>query len=73
MVDCKPAKTLGALGKTISQYNGKPSEDVTQYGSVVGALQYVTMTRPNLSFDVTKPVSLCIKLLLLTDQLLNVF
>jgi hypothetical protein len=28
--------------------------DATRYRSVVGALQYVTLTRPNISFSVNK-------------------
>ncbi|XP_026400617.1 uncharacterized protein LOC113296526 [Papaver somniferum] len=28
--------------------------DVTEYGSIVGALQYLTFTRPNLVYDVNK-------------------
>ncbi|KAL5540794.1 hypothetical protein UlMin_042407 [Ulmus minor] len=40
MSDCKPAKTPSTIGKSISQYDGEPFEDVTLYRSVVGALQY---------------------------------
>jgi histone deacetylase 1/2 len=29
-------------------------ENVTKYRSVVGALQYLTMTRPNISYSVNK-------------------
>ncbi|KAL5550806.1 hypothetical protein UlMin_000982 [Ulmus minor] len=54
MLDCKPAKTLGATGKALSQYDGEPFEDQTKYRSLVGALQYVTLTRPDIAFDVNK-------------------
>ncbi|KAL5554993.1 hypothetical protein UlMin_037229 [Ulmus minor] len=54
MFDSKPAKTPGAVGKTLSKFDGDPVEDVTQYRSVVGALQYVTMTRPDIAFAVNK-------------------
>ncbi|KAL5547017.1 hypothetical protein UlMin_006704 [Ulmus minor] len=42
MSDCKLAKTPGIIGKSISQYDGEPFEDVTLYRSVVGALKYPT-------------------------------
>ncbi|KAL5559544.1 hypothetical protein UlMin_035755 [Ulmus minor] len=54
MTDCKPAKTPEAVGKIMTQFDGEPYEDVTQYRSIVGALQYVTLTRPDLSFAVNK-------------------
>lgn len=45
MFDTKPAKTPGAVGKNLSKFDGDPMADVTHYRSVVGALQYVTLTR----------------------------
>ena len=54
MTDCKPAKTPGAVGKIMTQFDGEPYEVVAQYRSIVGALQYVTMTCPDLSFAVNK-------------------
>ena len=44
----------GAVGKTLSKFDGDPVQDVTQYRSVVGVLQYVTMTRPDIAFAVNK-------------------
>ncbi|KAL5579598.1 hypothetical protein UlMin_012040 [Ulmus minor] len=35
MTDCKPAKTPGAVGKIMTQFDGEPYEDVTQYRSIV--------------------------------------
>ncbi|KAL5569887.1 hypothetical protein UlMin_026462 [Ulmus minor] len=54
MQDCKPAKTPGVVGKSLSQYDGDLFKDPTKYRSVVGALQYVTLTRPDISFAVNK-------------------
>jgi len=54
MFDTKPAHTPGAVGKNLSKFDGDPLPDVTQYRSVVGALQYLTMTRPDIAFVVNK-------------------
>jgi hypothetical protein len=54
MFDTKPAHILGAVGKNLSKFDGDPLTDVTQYRSVVGALQYLTMTRPDIAFAVNK-------------------
>ncbi|RVW88439.1 Retrovirus-related Pol polyprotein from transposon RE1 [Vitis vinifera] len=50
MFDTKPAKTPGAVGKNLSKFDGDPMNEVTQYRSVVGALQYLTITRPDIAF-----------------------
>jgi hypothetical protein len=54
MFDTKPAHTPDAVGKNLSKFDGDPLTDVTQYRSVVGALQYLTMTRPDIAFAVNK-------------------
>ena len=54
MFDTKPAHTPGAVGKNLSKFDGDPLTDVTQYRSVVGALQYLTMTRIDIAFVVNK-------------------
>ncbi|RVW61330.1 Retrovirus-related Pol polyprotein from transposon RE1 [Vitis vinifera] len=48
------AKTPGAVGKNLSKFDGDPMDEVTQYRSVVGALQYLTITRPDIAFAVNK-------------------
>ena len=54
MFDTNLAKTPGAIGKNLSKFDGELMEDVTMYRSIVGALQYVTMTRPDIAFVVNK-------------------
>ncbi|RVW72304.1 Retrovirus-related Pol polyprotein from transposon RE1 [Vitis vinifera] len=54
MFDTKPAKTPGAVGKNLSKFDGDPMDEVTQYRSVVGALQYLTITRLDIAFAVNK-------------------
>ena len=54
MLDCKPTKTPMFLEKNLSKYDGELFEDKTKYASVVGELQYVTLTRPYIAFPVNK-------------------
>ena len=39
---------------SLSLYEGDPLPDPTSYRSIVGALQYCTITRPDLSFAVNQ-------------------
>ncbi|RVW65975.1 Retrovirus-related Pol polyprotein from transposon RE1 [Vitis vinifera] len=54
LLGAKSASTLGALGKLLSAADGEPLSalDATHYRSLVGALQYITLTRPKISFAV---------------------
>jgi histone deacetylase 1/2 len=56
MHGCKSVPTPLSSTEQLSLYDGTPlgSEDSTQYRSIVGALQYLTLTRPNLCFSVNK-------------------
>ena len=54
MVDTKPASTPGASGRTLSQHDGLPLSDPSEYRTIVGALQYATITRPAIAFVVNK-------------------
>lgn len=56
MSDCKPVTTPMSTSKKLSVHEGEPlgPNDATQYRSVVGALQYLTLTRPDISFSVNK-------------------
>ena len=56
MINCKLASTPMSTTEKLSVYDGTPlgPEDATRYRSVVGALQYLTLTRPDISFAVNK-------------------
>jgi hypothetical protein len=56
MASCKPVSTPFSTSEKLSAFEGNllgPRDD-TNYRSIVGALQYLTLTRPDLSFPVTK-------------------
>ncbi|RVW93124.1 Retrovirus-related Pol polyprotein from transposon RE1 [Vitis vinifera] len=54
METSKPAPTPGRLGRTLSQSDGVSLSDPSEYRRTVGALQYVTLTRPDIAFAVNK-------------------
>jgi histone deacetylase 1/2 len=56
MLDCKSAPTLLSPSELLSLHEDTPlgHDDSTQYRSIVGALQYLTLTRPDLPFSVNK-------------------
>jgi histone deacetylase 1/2 len=55
-LSCKGAPTPLSSTESLSLMDGEPLgvEDSTRYRSIVGALQYLTLTRPDLSFSVNK-------------------
>ncbi|XP_062100076.1 uncharacterized mitochondrial protein AtMg00810-like [Humulus lupulus] len=53
MMDSKPLSTPIALG-SLSLHDGTLLPSATAYRSIVGALQYCTLTRPDLAFVVNK-------------------
>jgi histone deacetylase 1/2 len=56
MIYCKPTSTPLPAAEKLSRFDGNPLgvEDSTRYRSIVGALQYPTLTRPDLAFSVDK-------------------
>jgi Reverse transcriptase (RNA-dependent DNA polymerase) len=54
MQDAKPSPTPMASNSTLFNKDSAPFEDPRLYRSIVGALQYATITRPDLSFAVNK-------------------
>ena len=53
MIEGKATLTPSALGKPLSFSDGEPLPDPSLYRSIVGALQYVTITKPNISFVIS--------------------
>jgi hypothetical protein len=56
MVSCKGVSTPPPSTSKLFVQDGEPlgPEDATKYRSMVGALQYLTLTRPDISFSVNK-------------------
>lgn len=53
----QPIPTISNL--QLSKNKGEPIFNIKQYKSIVGALQYATMTGPHISFNVKKCLNLC--------------
>ncbi|KAJ8753682.1 hypothetical protein K2173_026358 [Erythroxylum novogranatense] len=54
MADCSPQPTPMLSSPPLSKSVGSVLQDPTTYRSVVGALQYATITRPDIAFSVNK-------------------
>ena len=54
MADCKSLPTPMTANLKLSSSDGAPFSDPSLYRSVVGSLQYVTITRPELAYPVNK-------------------
>jgi hypothetical protein len=54
MLGTKPAATPCSNGSKLSKYDGDLLMDPSEYRQVVGALQYCTLTRPDISFSVNQ-------------------
>ncbi|KAM1551006.1 hypothetical protein ACFX10_043195 [Malus domestica] len=51
MADCKPIQTPSSSGRRLLLHEGDPLSDAIEYCSVVGALQYLLFTRPDIAFS----------------------
>ncbi|CAL2257264.1 unnamed protein product [Prunus armeniaca] len=52
--EANPCLTPVATGSQLSSLHGSPLSDPTEYRSLVGTLQYLTITRPDISFAVNQ-------------------
>ena len=51
MSDCQPCRTPADIGTKLS-ISGDPVPDPTLYRSITGALQYATLTHPDISYSI---------------------
>ena len=54
MLEAKPVNTPMAASTSLSTFDGTSYEDPTLFHSTVGGLQYLAITRPNITFVVNK-------------------
>lgn len=54
MADAKPALTSCTTCGKLSKFLGEPLDDPIEYRTMVGALQYLTLLRPDLSYSVNQ-------------------
>jgi hypothetical protein len=52
MSSCKPVSTLVDTKAKLSGLSGNPYHNPSEYRSLVGALQYLTFTRPNIAYAI---------------------
>jgi hypothetical protein len=52
MLHCKPAATPVDTKPKVAAMDGRPADDTSAYRSIAGALQYLTMTRPDIAYAV---------------------
>jgi len=54
MSSCKPVDTPSSPSSALTTLTGAPYSDSTKYRQIVGALQYLTFTRPDICYAVNK-------------------
>lgn len=55
--DVKPIASPSVQGKLLSKTDGNPLDDLFIYRSIIGTLQYLTHTRPDIAYIVNHQVS----------------
>ena len=71
MLEAKPVCSPMAQSTSLSTFEEDPFSDVTMYRSTVRAFQYLSITRPDISFTINKLSRLCIALLTSIGNLSN--
>lgn len=51
LLNSKPIAILEALGKYLSHHDGVSIDDPTKYKSLVGALQYLMLSQPDIAHE----------------------
>jgi hypothetical protein len=54
MVESKPAKSHCTSGSKLFKHDGEPLSNPTIFRQIVGALQYCTLTRPEIAYSVNQ-------------------
>lgn len=54
MANCSPCFTSMTLSHHLTKNSGSAIDNASQYKSIVGALQYITLHRPEIAFPVNK-------------------
>ena len=54
MANCSPVRTPMSTGHQLRKGSGSTISNASQYRSIIGASQYVTLTRPKIAFSINK-------------------
>jgi hypothetical protein len=56
MDGAKPASTPCTTAGKLSRFDGDPLADPSEYRHIIGALQYCTLTRPDIAYNINQPI-----------------
>ena len=54
MTEAKPVTTPFAIAPTLDLYSGTALSDLSEYRTIVGSLQYLLLTQPDIAYTVNK-------------------